>query len=232
MSQFFDKFPKILYDIDGKRLTNYQTVTNIFFRVRVIREILGNISAYYEYLVKDDDTPEILADKVYNNPEAHWIILLANNIVDPQYDWPLNSTNFNNYIINKYGSIENAQTTYHHYEKVITREESFSGTVVENRFVINQANAANSMADSTIPYDSYNNIPETQSVNTINMGEGRTVIEIINRDRITNYDYEQQMNDNKRSIKIIKPEYYQQIVREFDNLAQTKQRTNYIRRLI
>lgn len=232
MAQFFDKFPKILYDIDGKQLSNYQTVTNIFFRVRVIREILGNISAYYEYLVKDDDTPEILADKVYNNPEAHWIILLANNIVDPQYDWPLNSTNFNNYIINKYGSIENAQTTYHHYEKVVTREESFSGTVVENRFVINQANAANSMVDSTIPYDTYNSLSETQTVNTINMGEGRTVIEIVHRDRITNYDYEQQMNDNKRSIKIIKPEYYQQIVREFDNLTQIKQRTNYIRRLI
>ena len=158
--------------------------------------------------------------------------MLANNIVDPQYDWPLNSTNFNNYIINKYGSIENAQTTYHHYEKVVTREESFSGTVVENRFVINQANAANSMVDSTIPYDTYNSLSETQTVNTINMGEGRTVIEIVHRDRITNYDYEQQMNDNKRSIKIIKPEYYQQIVREFDNLTQIKQRTNYIRRLI
>ena len=92
MAQFFDKFPRISYDIEGKRLTTYQSVTNIFFRVRVIREILGNISAYYEYLIKDDDTPEILADKVYNNPEAHWIIIMANNIVDPQYDWPLNST--------------------------------------------------------------------------------------------------------------------------------------------
>ena len=231
MAQFFDKFPRISYDIEGKRLTTYQSVTNIFFRVRVIREILGNISAYYEYLIKDDDTPEILADKVYNNPEAHWIILMANNIVDPQYDWPLNSTNFTNYIINKYGSVANAQTTYHHYEKVITRQESFSGTITETRFVINQANAAVSMADSTVPYDSYNNLPETQSVNTVNMGEGKTVVEIVNRDRISNYDYEVQVNENKRSIKIIKPEYYGQIIREFDNLTQIKQRTTYLRRL-
>lgn len=231
MAQFFDKFPRISYDIEGKRLTTYQSVTNIFFRVRVIREILGNISAYYEYLIKDDDTPEILADKVYNNPEAHWIIIMANNIVDPQYDWPLNSTNFTNYIINKYGSVANAQTTYHHYEKVITREESFSGTITETRFVINQANAAVSMADSTVPYDSYNNLPETQSVNTVNMGEGKTVVEIVNRDRISNYDYEVQVNENKRSIKIIKPEYYGQIIREFDNLTQIKQRTTYLRRL-
>lgn len=231
MAQFFEKFPKISYNIEGKRLTNYQNVTNIFFRVRVIREILGNISAYYEYLIKDDDTPEILADKIYGNPEAHWIILLANNIVDPQYDWPLTSKNFNKYIIKKYGSVANAKTTYHHYEKVIIREESASGTITETRFIINQANATSTMADSTVPYDSYNNLPETQDVNTINMGEGKTVIEIINRDRITNYDYELQINENKRAIKIIKPEYYLQIVREFDGLTQIKQRTTYLRRL-
>jgi len=95
----------------------------------------------------------------------------------------------------------------------------------------NGVNAAVSMADSTVPYDSYNNLPETQSVNTVNMGEGKTVVEIVNRDRISNYDYEVQVNENKRSIKIIKPEYYGQIIREFDNLTQIKQRTTYLRRL-
>ena len=230
MSQFFTKFPRVSYDIAGKRFTTYQSVTNIFFRLRIIREVLGNIAAYYEYLVKDDDTPEILADKVYGNPEAHWIILLANNIVDPQYDWPLKYNDFNNYITKKYGSISYAKTTYHHYEKVVTREESSSGTVVETRFVINQSNIANSMYDSTVPYDTYNSLPETQDVDTINMGSGKTVIEITKRDRVTIYDYEQQLNENKRAIKIIKPEYYTQIIRELDDLTQT--RPSYIRRLV
>jgi hypothetical protein len=230
MAQFFTKFPRISYDIAGKRFTNYQSVTNIFFRTRILREVLGNISAYYEYLVKDDDTPEILADKVYGNPEAHWLILMANDIVDPQYDWPLKYNDFNNYINKKYGSITNAQTTYHHYEKVVTREESLSRTVVETRFVINQSNIANSMYDTTVPYDTYNSLPETQDVDTINMGSGKTVIEITKRDRITNYDYEEQLNEKKRAIKIIKPEYYAQIIRELDNLTQTRQ--PFIRRLI
>ena len=230
MSQFFTKFPRVSYDIAGKRFTTYQSVTNIFFRLRIIREVLGNIAAYYEYLVKDDDTPEILADKVYGNPEAHWIILLANNIVDPQYDWPLKYNDFNNYITKKYGSISYAKTTYHHYEKVVTREESSSGTVVETRFVINQSNIANSMYDSTVPYDTYNSLPETQDVDTINMGSGKTVIEITKRDRVTIYDYELELNEKKRAIKIIKPEYYAQIIRELDNLTQT--RPSYIRRLV
>jgi len=228
MALYFDKFPVLLYNIEGKRLSTYQTTTNIFFRVRVIREILANISAYYEYLISDSDTPEILADKVYGNPEAHWLILMTNDIVDPQYDWPLNSTNFNNYIIKKYGSIANAQTQIHHYEKVVTREEQLTGIVTESRFTVNEDKLTNNTLD--VPYDYYENLPETQEVNTYDLQNGRTVVEIIRRDAITCYDYENDLNEKKRAIKIIKPEYYGQIVREFDELTNTKPR--YIRKLI
>lgn len=232
MANYFGYFPTIIYDIQGKRLKNYSLVTNIFFRMRIVREIIGNIHAYYEYLVKDDDTPEILAEKIYRDAEAHWLILMANDMVDPQYDWPLNNRDFNKYIISRYGSIENAQTTYHHYEKVIERTESLTGIVTENRFVINQSNVAVSMADSTVPYDTYNSLSETQDVDTINMGDGKTVIEITNRAAISNYDYEYDKNEKKRAIKIIKPEYYPQIMREFDELTKTKLRNRYIRRLV
>lgn len=228
MALYFDKFPVLLYNIEGKRLSTYQATTNIFFRVRVIREILANISAYYEYLISDSDTPEILADKVYGNPEAHWLILMTNDMVDPQYDWPLNSTNFNNYIIKKYGSIANAQTQIHHYEKVVTREEQLTGIVTESRFTVNEDKLTNNTLD--VPYDYYENLPETQEVNTYNLQNGRTVVEIIRRDAITCYDYENDLNEKKRAIKIIKPEYYGQIVREFDELTNTKPR--YIRKLI
>lgn len=228
MAQFFDKFPVLVYDIAGKRLSNYQVSTNIFFRIRILREILGNISAYYEYLVSDSDTPEILADKIYGNPEAHWVILMANDIIDPQYDWPLNYKNFNNYIINKYGSIANAKTQIHHYEKVVTREEQLTSIVTETRFTVN----FDKLTDNTptVPYDYYENLPETQEVNTYNLENGRTVTEIIRREAITSYDYEEQLNEKKRSIKIIKPEYYGQILKEFENLTNTK--PSYIRKLV
>lgn len=231
MGNFFDTFPRILYDIQGKRLTNYQTVTNVFFRLRVVREVLSNSSTYYEHLVMDGDTPEILAEKVYGDSEAHWVILLANDILDPQYDWPLGYDAFNKYIIKKYGSIEAAKTTYHHYEKVIRREESNSGVVSEFRYIINSSNVASSMAYSNIPYDHYNNLPDTQDVeatNNIEFGTG-TVVEVTYRDRISNYDYEDSLNESKRNIKIIKPEYYQQIVREFNELTKINDTIPFIR---
>lgn len=227
MGNFFDTFPRIPYDIQGKRLTNYQSVTNIFFRLRVIRSVLSNISSYYEHVISDDDTPEILAEKVYGNAEAHWIILMANDIVDPQYDWPLGYDAFNKYIIKKYGSIENAKTTYHHYEKVITRTNEFYGTIDETRLYIDETEQHE--VDLDVPYDAYDTLPAEQGVVTINVGNGQTVVEITKRDRISNYDHEVELNESKRTIKIIKPQYYQQIIREFDSLTQYSKNIPFIR---
>lgn len=229
LSSFFNSFPVIAYDIQGKRLSNYDLTTNIFFRIQVIRSVLQNISVYYEHLVRDDETPEILAEKVYNDSGAHWIILMSNDIVDAQYDWPLNYKNFNNYIIKKYGSIANAKTQIHHYEKVVTREEQLTGIVTESRFTVN----FDKLTDNTptVPYDYYENLPETQEVNTYNLENGRTVTEIIRREAITCYDYESQLNDNKRSIKIIKPQYYPQIISELNRLTKVNE-APYIRKLV
>lgn len=289
MSKFFDKFPKIQYDIQGRRYSNLQTVTNIFFRVRILKEILNNISSYYEYFIKDGDTPEILADKIYKDSEGHWIILLANDIIDPQYDWPLNTQDFDKHIIDKYGSIQIAKTTYHHYEKVIRREESSGDVIVESRYIINANNLTQGSITLTsvngtfypgntiyttgntfvanvqswnnttnelvfddetkvantyllyqtinavtgngvistintpsVPFDYYYGLAATQAVSTHNLSDGKTVTETIYRDRISNYDWEFDQNEKKRSIKIIKPEYYPQIVSEFNKLTNQR----------
>jgi len=218
MSKFFSYFPRVAYDIAGNRYSNYQSVTNIFFRLRVIREVLNNISAYHYYQLHEDETPEILAEKYYGDPEAHWIILLANEIVDPQYDWYLSDREFRNYIVKKYGSIATAKTTIHHYEKVIVREEGATGIVTETRFTINEDKLTDN--DLTVPYDYYTGLAETQSVSTYNLSDGGTVIETIYRDDITNYDYEYALNESRRSIKLIKKEYYGQILSEFNSISE------------
>jgi Base plate wedge protein 53 len=217
MGKFFDQFPLIIYDIEGNAISKFETVTNIFFRLQVVQEALNNISAYYYHSISESETPEIIAEAVYGDPEAHWIVLLANNIVDPQYDWPLTSNAFYSYMIDKYGSIANAQLQIHHYEKVIRRE--FGDTTTDNAM--------------DVPYDYYEgsgSLPETQSVQVVDLGNGQTVVEVINREAITYYDYENQLNENKRLIKIIKPEYYPLIIREFNEFTGNK-RSPYLRKL-
>jgi hypothetical protein len=226
MSKYFSNFPKIQYDIAGTQYSNYQTITNIFFRVRFLREVLANASAYYLHQVKDGDTPEILAEKAYGDSEAYWMILLANEIVDPMFDWPMDSRTFQNYIVGKYGSIENAKITTHHYEKVVRRE---NGNVTsETRFIINQDKLTTT--ELTVPYDYYEGLAETQSVSTYNLEDNSTVIETIYREAISNYDYEEAQNDKRRAIKIPKKQYYGQIMKELDSLTDYS-KTPYLRRI-
>lgn len=257
MARFFQSFPKIPYDMSNERLKTFDRVTNVFFRLRVLRSVLTNISAYYEYIIREGDTPEILANKVYGDAEAHWIILMANDIIDAQYDWPLNNRDFKKYILAKYGTLENAKTTYHHYEKVIQRTESLSGLVTERRFEVNETKLAKNVSSviESLPYDYYEAptnpeqymnygtvLPDTQSYLTIDVGlasknststlvdAGRTITEVISREAVSNYDYEVAENEKKRTIKIIKPEYYPQIMKEFSVLTETE-KPSYVRRL-
>jgi len=226
---FFDSFPKIRYDINRNRYSNYQVITNILFRYDIIKKVLDEITTYYEYTIRDGDRPEILSERIYGNGEAYWIICYANDIKDPQFDWPMNYDVFNKYLVGKYGSIANAQTTYHHYEKVIQRTEQLSNITTETRFQINYDQLTENNLD--VPYDTYLSLPETQSIETINMN-GRTVVEKIFRDAITNYDYEETLNESKRKIKIIRPEYYPQIMREFERITGDGINKGTLRKLI
>jgi hypothetical protein len=150
-SEFFNKFPKLDYDINNNLYSRYEMVTNIFFRLGVVKETINNISSYYVYEVQSGDTPEILAEKVYGDAGAGWIILMANYITDPQFDWPMEYDTFAKYIVNKYGSIEAAKTGIHHYDKVITRTDSLSGVVTETRFQINYDALTNGVLQLTMP---------------------------------------------------------------------------------
>jgi hypothetical protein len=116
---YFEKIPVIGYDIagDGER----RVAVNLLQRVK-IREILKqSYLIFYEYDVKDGETPEIIADKLYGTSQYHWIVLLANDIVDPYYDWPMSYENLIATIRKKYGTptqdgLRFAYQTIHHYE--------------------------------------------------------------------------------------------------------------------
>jgi len=97
---FFDKFPLIRYDInkDGK----LKLATDILRRVSIHNSILNNANAFEEYAIQDGETPEMIAHKFYDNVDMHWVILLANQITDPYFDWCLGSRSLENYLNKKY----------------------------------------------------------------------------------------------------------------------------------
>lgn len=114
---YFKQFPKILYDFPFKagEDTGLQVLTDITTNVRVRKEILENITLYDEYDIKEGETPEIIAEKVYGNPELHWVIMLVNQRYDYLKDYPMASDELYNFCIDTYGA--DGLDRVHHYEK-------------------------------------------------------------------------------------------------------------------
>lgn len=216
MSAFLDAFPKVRYNMGNGQYSTYDTVTNITFRVTILKSVLNATSSYQMYTIRDGDTPWALAEKVYSDPSAYWIITYANDIYDLNYDWPLPYDVFNKYIIDKYGSVPAAMAGIHHYEKIVERTESFTRKKTVDRYIINYDKLTDN--DLNVPYDYYLGLPETQYVEEINLN-GRTTTQITRRGTVSNYDYENELNEAKREIKIIKNTYYHQIMKEFNNLT-------------
>lgn len=210
MAKYFEKFPKVSYNINrsSSKVNNYELVTNIMTRLRVLTENLDSTFNYYNYTVKDGDTPEILAEKLYGDAEAHWLILLTNNMVDPQYDWPLNVRDFDNFIISKYGSIATAQITTHHYEKIIKRVNTTTDTTTLDVFEISQSE--------------YNTLPVSSGSPDQTLTVAGNIINTYPayRNLVNSYDWEFSENEKRRTIKLIKAQYYSSIQNEFGSLMR------------
>ena len=107
---YFAKFPVIPYDSVGNG--DYKYVTNLLRRVGMRTQNKSNVLLFDTYDIRSGETPEEIADKLYNDPELHWVILMVNNITDRYHQWPLNENQFQAHINDKYSNID----AVHHYE--------------------------------------------------------------------------------------------------------------------
>lgn len=209
MSKYFNYFPKTSYTFDG---TNIEYVTNLLSKVSFEGDFKDNSVIYYEYLVGDGETPEIVAHKIYGSAEKHWIILMLNDILHPQFDWPLNESSLNKYIDIKYrqsqyanSSTEGTGTTWaqanvKEYHKIETKTNTkLNETISVNTLNVTQNDYANVAATST----------------NYTLSDGIIVNIKVTKDTLSYYDYEIDENENKRSIKILKPDFVPVVEQEF-----------------
>ena len=221
--KYFESFPQTTFSLNTQSsLSNIQLVTNILARSTFLREIANNTSIAYEYNVKESDTAEIVAHKVYGDAYRGWIILLFNNIINPFYDWPLKNDAFDNYITKKYGqNIDTARATIHHYEKETTKKSIYNGLLIDeevttqiiSEYQLNYTTgqitpaALPTVADTSVAVSS-----ETITYPTYTL-----TIDIVNK-AVSNYTYEFNENEKKRKIKILDEKFVQRVEDEFRNL--------------
>ena len=106
---YFDSFPIIPY---GSTDGTVKNVTNLLRRVAIRTKVKTNAALFDTYDIKSGETPEIIADKFYDDPELHWVVLLINNVTDRYHDWPMSEQQFSTYVNEKYSNPDGI----HHYE--------------------------------------------------------------------------------------------------------------------
>lgn len=222
--RYFENFPKLVYTF-GQNNLNQQLVVDILSRSNFLREVANNVDIAYEYQVKDSDTPEIIAHKLYGDPYRSWIILLFNQIVNPYYDWPMKNDVLETYIVNKYNtSVETARTTLHHYEKEIEKVirvgdvalETNTETYIISTYDYNQN--TNSLIQNSLP-----NTPSEAAiiVSTETFNFNTYVLTVTTTHRaVSNYDYEFNENEKRRKIKLLDNIYVTQIEQEFKEIMR------------
>jgi hypothetical protein len=224
MAGYFSYFPIVPYSLDDSATENIQYVTNILQRSVFLKEISDNLAVFYQYKIKDGETAEILADKLYGDPKRHWIILLFNKIINPNYEFPLTTEELEDYIVNKYGiSIQESTVQVHHYEEQITRSTVLNGTVTDTN--VDVYTISEYEVDYTTGELTPRTLPDVFSTSNVTQEEialndaGTLVLRQSTLIRaISIYDYEYQLNEDRRIIKLLDASYVSKVESEFKKL--------------
>ena len=113
---YFRKFNTFLYDFQYSTNNTDRIITvirDITKNIRFRTQTFGNVSLYDEYDIRDGDTPEIIAEKIYGSPEYHWVVMISNQRYDWINDFPMQQRELYKFVTQKYGSGNEYAT--HHY---------------------------------------------------------------------------------------------------------------------
>ena len=141
MSEFFQHYPQISYDISGTKPAKVKTVINLMEKAKLKGLVADDIVAYFPYSIMEGERPDHVSKKVYGNVKYTWLIFLINDITDPIYDWPLGTREFGAYVKNKYGSLASAKNSIHQYEQILRTRVEATGTteaIPEARIIIDE----------------------------------------------------------------------------------------------
>ena len=192
---YFRELPNLLYQSflpDKKSSLDYTEVKNLFRRTKLRDDLQNVFTLFDKYEIPDEFRPETVAEEFYGNDELDWVVLTTAGIVNVRNEWPLNNRDIFNYSFEKYG--DNLNTTRFFETKEI--KNSSGSIILEKGKVVD--------SDFVFKYYDTNGIVEVKGTNV--------------RTGISNYDYEVRLNEEKRSIFVLKPEYLQQFLSDFRDI--------------
>lgn len=173
-------------------------VTDITRRVDFRQTALADPYAFQPFQIKGDDRAEDIAYYYYGDVAFTWLVWLSNRMIDPYFEWPMSNENFDRYFIKKYAE-QSGETG----QQVI--EWGLNTTITDNIAFYRNVNDP----ELKIYKDTY---------------RLKTDLDLDEWDPIRYYDYEQELNDDRRVIQLIDKEYTRQIVKEMTELLNDARR--------
>jgi len=195
MSQnYFSYIPDFNYisRTPGARIIDqYTKVKNLFKRGIINPDLLGDIANFVQYKIVGDERPDNVAEKYYGDSNLDWCILLTNNILNIETEWPLAQESFYNYMIDKYGT-ESEFEQVHHYETV---------RILDSQGDLITPGGLEVSSDFSVTFFD-DGIQQQQTIKRLNT--------------ITNLQYETQKEERKRNIFLLKDYYVGIIIDEME----------------
>ena len=201
MSSYFQRVPDFNYvsRLPDSKIGDYIRVKNLFKKGKLREDIFQNLAFFEKYKIVGDDRPDNVAFEVYNDSSLDWIVLLSNNILNVQSEWPLPQTDFDRFVLDKYGDYDTLYNGIHHYET--TEVKNTQGVTII---------PAGLQVDSSYSVSYYDFFTDLQ-VTTGNLAIP-----------VTNYEYEEKVENDKRNIFILKPRYLNIVFDDMEEIMQYK----------
>ena len=208
MSNYFNLLPDFDYvsRLPDAKISDYARVKNLFKRVTLREDIYSNLMYFTKYSIKGDDRPDNVANEIYSDPTLDWLILLANNITHIPTEWPMSQTDFDRFLLDKYDTYDTLDNGVHHHETIEVKDSN-DVTMVPAGLEVS--------SDFTTTYYDY-------------FISGMVTKLDITRP-VTNYEYEEKIENKKRNIYILKQESVSVVMDDIEELmAYKKGSTEYV----
>ena len=204
--KYFQQLPIIkMPDYNG----NFVNVTNIMERTEIVPSLLNNALLFYSYDIKGGDTPDIIAQKYYNDSYRYWITLYGSQILDPIGDWPMDPNLFNDFLVDKYKSATanslNIAVANVTSSQVLTYTQNTVYQYVESVTTTDSTSLESNTTIYFIDQNAYANV--TKGTQTAILPSGASVTVVTNAYPQNIFDYEVQVNEAKRTINLVNVNY-------------------------
>ena len=168
----------------------YELTRNIFRRIKIKDNLQGSLLGFTQYEIQEGERPDQIARKFYGDSGLDWIVLIVNNIINVNEDWPMTRADLFKFVEERHGNVHAVS----HYES----NEIFAtdGTkVFESGITVNE-NFQYIRPDGTV-------VPKSEC-----------------RHGVTYYDVYAGKNEQKRNIYLLREEYITDFINEFKRLAK------------